>query len=220
MLTSAAAYQLWAASYDQAPNPVTALERRVLRGRITIRPGERWLDLGTGTGFWLDSALTAGADAFGVDLSPGMLHTAAANESLYRRLICADLAALPICSDWADAAICSFVLSYCRRPARAIGELARVARTVIISDLHHDAFVAGWTRSFRFSGASHQIEHFPYTQTMLDCWAAASNLKLLWRIEVPFGTSERHIFASAGKEAKFDELSRIRAILCSAWVRA
>ena len=220
MLTSAAAYRLWAASYDQMPNPVTTLERRVLRERIVIRPGERWFDLGTGTGFWLDAALVGGADAFGVDLSPEMLRTAAENKMVCRRLICADLQALPIRTDWADVGICSFVLSYCSNPARAIGELARVARTVIVSDLHPDAFIAGWTRSFHVDDESHQIEYFPYTQTMLDCWAAASNLKLLWRIEAPFGVSERRIFVRAGKETRFDELAQMRAILCSAWVRA
>jgi SAM-dependent methyltransferase len=44
--------------------------------RIGPRPGERWLDIATGTGGVAIRAAAAGADVTGVDIAPGMLEIA------------------------------------------------------------------------------------------------------------------------------------------------
>ena len=54
-------------------------------GRIAAQPGERWLDLATGTGAVAKKAARAGAVVTGIDLSPALIETArreAAEEGL------------------------------------------------------------------------------------------------------------------------------------------
>ena len=46
-LRAADAYRLWSASYDRDPNPILALERRVLRDRLGPLSGRCLLDIGT-----------------------------------------------------------------------------------------------------------------------------------------------------------------------------
>jgi len=57
----------------------------VVVGRIAAQPGERWLDLATGTGAVARKAARAGAQVTGIDLSPALIETAkqmAAEEGL------------------------------------------------------------------------------------------------------------------------------------------
>ena len=57
----------------------------VVVGRIAAQPGERWLDLATGTGAVAKKAARAGAVVTGIDLSPALIETAkreAAEEGL------------------------------------------------------------------------------------------------------------------------------------------
>jgi hypothetical protein len=70
-LSAAAAYRLWSATYDTDPNPLLALEQRVLRERLTVNSGTRVLDLATGTGRWLEYVLSMGANGFGVERAFG-----------------------------------------------------------------------------------------------------------------------------------------------------
>ena len=43
-------YRLWSGTYDRDPNPVLALERRVIRERLGPLSGRCVLDIATGTG--------------------------------------------------------------------------------------------------------------------------------------------------------------------------
>ena len=71
-------YQRLAAIYDLAARvPVVAQPRRRLFTRAGIRPGQRVLVVGVGTGQDL-AHLPAGADVTGIDLSPAMLARARA----------------------------------------------------------------------------------------------------------------------------------------------
>jgi ubiquinone/menaquinone biosynthesis C-methylase UbiE len=74
----AEAFDGWAASYDEQPNPLLALEQRVLLPRLGDVRGLDVLDAGCGTGRWL--AQLAGRSArslAGVDISSVMLGLAA-----------------------------------------------------------------------------------------------------------------------------------------------
>ena len=46
-------YRRWSEVYDDAPNPLLALEERVLGPLLAEVRGERVVDLGCGTGRWL-----------------------------------------------------------------------------------------------------------------------------------------------------------------------
>src|SRR5579863_638357 len=101
-ITASAAYPLWAESYDRDPNPLVQLEHRLLGQHLHLSSGERVLDLATGTGRWLEYALSQGVRATGADLCAEMLAIAATKRGVKGRLACADICALPFASDSAD----------------------------------------------------------------------------------------------------------------------
>lgn len=97
-----------------------------------IGPGDRLLDLGTGTGVVL-ARLAARADApreaVGVDRSGSML--AAAQDVPHAwRLLCADATALPFANESFDVVTAAYLLHLLEPPARSavIAEAARVLR--------------------------------------------------------------------------------------------
>src|SRR6202034_872141 len=114
-------------SYDDDPNPILALERRIVRERLGAVSGKRLLDIGTGTGYWLAYATSGGARAFGVDLSEEMLAVAAKKDRLRNRLIRADMNRLPVRDGAVDIAICSMALGYIPELKNLLRELARIS---------------------------------------------------------------------------------------------
>ena len=120
----------------------------------------RVLDVATGTGRWMEYAASRGARASGIDISPQMLFIAAGKPVFRVGWFWAMSSSLPFSAVAIDLAICSFALSYLPFATAAFGEMARVARRVIVSDLHPEAMLRGWTRSFQSGGRSWRIEHF------------------------------------------------------------
>jgi SAM-dependent methyltransferase len=218
-ISAAAAYRLWAGTYDQDPNPLVALEHRFLSERLDLIPGERMIDLATGTGRWLEYALTHGVRATGVDFCSEMLAVASAKRGVRGRLACADVCALPFASHSVDVAVCSFALGYIDRLDLAFREMARVARRIVTSDLHPDAVRAGWVRSFRDSSGSYEIEHHDHLRDRIETCARAAGLRPSWKLDASFGEPERVLFDRAGKADVFIGARRVPAILISAWVR-
>ena len=217
-ISVAAAYRLWAGTYDQDPNPLVALEHRILSARLDLIPGERMIDLATGTGRWLEYALAHSVRATGVDLCSEMLEVAATKPGVRGRLACADVCALPYASHSMDLAVCSFALGYIKRLDLVFREMARVARRIITSDLHPDAVRAGWVRSFRDSSGSYEIRHHSHLWDRIESCARAAGLRPSWRLDASFGEEERALFVHAGKADAFVVARRVPAILISAWV--
>ena len=212
------AYRRWAATYDQEPNALLALEERVLDGRIGPLEGRRFIDVGSGTGRWLARAQSLGARIAGFDLCHEMLRKSA----LAGHNAAADAAALPVRDGVADVTLCSFVLSYVPSLDAAVGEMARITRRggmVIVSDLHPEAAQAGWVRSFRYGGQAYEIEHSQYSANELGAAARRSGLEAAWRLDARFGEPEREIFRRAGKEECFDTVCRTPAVLITAWIK-
>lgn len=220
VVTAAEGYRLWSAAYDETPNPLLALEMRILRERLGELDGQRILDAGSGTGRWMSYAQSAGARVFGVDACREMALQAERKPGLRGRSVLADIRAIPVRERVVDMAICSFTLGYLPSIDVALRELARVARRVIASDLHPDAVRAGWTRSFRSSGLVHTLVHYEHPTAEVDECARRAGLTLEWRIEASFGEPERRIFQSAGKHAAFERVRSIPALLITAWNRA
>jgi ubiquinone/menaquinone biosynthesis C-methylase UbiE len=218
VLPSADAYRLWSASYDTGPNPLLALEQRVLLERLIVTRVTRVLDLATGTGRWLAYALSKGAHGFGVDLSPEML-AVAARKGMTGRLAQATLTALPFPDNFADLGICSFALGYLRSPEAAFREMARTCRRVIVSDLHPDAARAGWVRTFHAGEQKYEVASHRHSRELLNRYARAAGLKPAWQREASFGEPERQLFQQAGKNADFEGARQIPAVLISCWTR-
>jgi SAM-dependent methyltransferase len=211
------AHQIWAADYDAGPNPLLALETRLLTGRLEPLGGRVFVDVGAGTGRWMVHARTRGAKVFGFDLCREMLMAAAAKPGLAGRLALADACALPLATGIADVAVCSLALAYFPSLRAAICELSRVASRVVVSDLHPEALRQGWTRSFRAAGQVYEIGHYAYSEAELDEAADNAGLEPFWRVAAAFDESERTIFRAAGKEEVFDRVRATPALLVTAW---
>jgi SAM-dependent methyltransferase len=210
-------YRLWSPQYDATPNPLLALEGRVLADRLGSVQGMRILDAGSGTGRWMEWAAVRGGRVFGVDACHEMIVEAARKPGLAGRTAMADVSAMPLSNDSFDLVLCSFTLGYSSSVLAVMEELARVAGQVVVTDLHPIAARAGWTRSFRAAGEMYELAHYPHSIEDLDAAADAAGLVLMWREEVSFGEPERDIFRRAGKERAFDDASRIPAVVLSAW---
>ncbi len=219
VLAAREAYRLWAGTYDDGPNPLVALESRLVGGRLEPLIGRRILDVAAGTGRWMRYALTRGADAFGIDVCPEMLAQAATIPETAGRLLVANARDLPFAADTFDLAVCSFGISYFEDAASAVREMARVAGRVVISDMHPHAVQAGWKRGFRADGTAYTVETRAWSGSDLNRWARAAGLRAEWRLEGRFDEPELEIFRRAGRESTFEEVQRVPAVLVTGWVR-
>ena len=217
ILSPERAYEIWSETYDSDPNPVLALETRILAPRLGDLADKTVLDVATGTGRWMEHVLSKGARAMGVDVSAPMLRVAASKPALSNRLVLANASVLPFRSRSIDLAICSFALSYFPFPTAAFSEMARVARRVIVSDLHPTAMLRGWTRSFRNGDQSCEIGHFCHSLTDLNDPARAAGMTLEWTAEASFDLPEVSCFERAGKRALFDEVRKTPAVFAACW---
>jgi malonyl-CoA O-methyltransferase len=212
-------YRLWAAGYDEGPNPLLALEMRMLSQRLGTLNGLRVLDAGSGTGRWMLQAASRGARVFGIDTCREMVLKAGQKLGLRGLSALADIRRIPLPDDTFDLSLSSFTVGYLPSPGVAFRELARVARRVIVSDLHPDAARAGWTRSFRVGNRNYEFVHYEHSAGELDWCARSAGLVPEWRIEAAFGEPEREIFRRAGKENAFEKTRGVPAVLINSWRR-
>jgi ubiquinone/menaquinone biosynthesis C-methylase UbiE len=219
MVTAVQGYQMWSAHYDSTPNPLLALESRMLVPRLGALGGRTVLDVGTGTGRWMSYSAAQGAHTLGLDLSAQMLRVAGAKAVLFGKLVLGDASSLPFESGSFDLAICSFALSYLDDPEPAFAEMARVARRVVITDFHPAAARLGWTRGYRTGNQSVEIEHFCHSFEDLDLIAHASGMTFEWRTEEKFGLPELPLFELAGKKDRFDSVRHTPAVFAASWVK-
>jgi malonyl-CoA O-methyltransferase len=221
-VTAIEGHRIWASSYDRGPNPLLALETRLLVDRLGPLRGSRFLDVACGTGRWMLLARELGAQALGMDLCAEMLLEASRKAGLAGSLSLADASHIPVADGVADVTLCSFALGYVACPHRAIAEMARVTRKgarVIVTDLHPSALAAGWTRSFRSDGKVYEIDHHLHSIANWEAAAKSAGLAFDWRLDAGFDEPEREIFRQAGKGASFAELSRIPALLAMGWAK-
>ena len=212
-------YRLWSSGYDCSANPLLALEMRAIRKRLGPLSGLRLVDVACGTGRWMSYAAVRGASVIGLDLSPDMLSFAAGKASLTGCVAVADMRAIPLANRAADLAMCSFGLGYLDSIAGAMAEMARIARRVIVSDLHPAAVAAGWSRSFRAGTRVYEIRSYSHAFDALDDAARAVGFELHWETEAHFGEPERALFQAAGKEDRFLSAQQIPAIFARCWGR-
>ncbi|GIW04379.1 MAG: hypothetical protein KatS3mg059_0999 [Thermomicrobiales bacterium] len=107
------------------------LESEVIFQLLALQPGERLLDLGTGTGRYAVEAAARGAWVTGVDASPAMLSVARERVRASRqpiRLVRADLARLPFPDGSFDAAVAVTSLCFVADPLAVLREARRVLR--------------------------------------------------------------------------------------------
>jgi ubiquinone/menaquinone biosynthesis C-methylase UbiE len=216
-------HRLWAASYDNHPNPLLALDLRVLSERLGPLKGLRIFDVACGTGRWMSAALLEGANVTGIDLCREMLTIAASKPALRGRLALAQADALPVVDGSADLVLCSFAMSYFPSAAAALAEMARITRRggrVVISDLHPDACDAGWKRSFRSGGSVYELIHHNYSNAQLNAAAEQLALRHAWQADTHFDAPEREIFQKAGRDFQFLMACGIQALHVVCWEKS
>ena len=208
-MTVVEAYRRIAPIYDDAPNPLLALEQRTLAPLLPELRGRVVADIGAGTGRWLHHASANGARTIALDRSPEMLARAP------QPRIQADANALPLHDNSADVLLCAFTLGYA---PTCFAELARVTRpggTLIVTDVHPDAIARGWSRTFRVDGEILEPAHYRYSLDAL----THPRLTQTHLIEPSLGEPERPVFARAGKLAAFYEASFHPAIFVALWTK-
>jgi ubiquinone/menaquinone biosynthesis C-methylase UbiE len=108
---------------------------------LGLRPGDRVLDAGCGTGRALPplrAAVGPSGVVLGVDLTPAMLREAVrAGRDRDGALLLADVAALPLRSHALDAVFGAGLISHLPSPAENLRELARVVRPGGVLALFH-----------------------------------------------------------------------------------
>lgn len=209
-------YALWAATYDHEPNPLLALEERVLEPRLPDVRGRTVLDVGCGTGRWLIRLRRRGAHwGVGIDLSTEMLRCAASKCPRRAWLARADALALPLRAKTMDLIICSFTLGHIDNLSRLAKELARVARKgadVYLSGLHPEARAQGWRCAFHHEAETVEIPEFYQPLEMAPRFFSAEGFEFTGLLEPHFGNEERPIFVSAGKAGQFESATTVPAI--------
>lgn len=212
-------YALWAPSYDHDPNPLLALEERTLEGLLPDLAGKPVLDIGCGTGRWLQRRFRS---ATGVDLSADMLSQASKKPGLQGRLVRGDCLALPFRSEAADFVMCSFVIGHVRDLNMFARELARVTRPradCYVTDVHPAACAMDWRTSFRHAGGRTEIVTFARSVAGIQDVITTQGFGLIGSFEPCLGAAEKPIFERARKQHLFDQLAEIPALLVCHFTR-
>jgi ubiquinone/menaquinone biosynthesis C-methylase UbiE len=106
---------------------VDEMEKDLLYHLADLRPSERILDVGTGTGHFALDLAERGGMVVGVDLSRSML-TVARGKDPSARLVRGDAAALPLRDMAFDLVFSVTMLEFVARPQQAVSHLWRVVR--------------------------------------------------------------------------------------------
>lgn len=125
-------YDRWASVYDRLWRHYVDQTIPVLWDAAAVRPGERVLDVGCGTGAFETHAIAAGAEnsMVGVDLSEKMLDRARAKCADASQITFqqADVHALPFSPDRFDVVVSGNTFHYFDAPDQALAEMRRVLR--------------------------------------------------------------------------------------------
>ena len=162
-------YDAWAETYPAtAHNPVMRAEQAVVEPVLRRLSPRRALDVGTGSGRYLDVLTSIGASAVGVDFSMRMLTKSRGSR------VCADARRLPIRSASMDLVNASLMVGDVDDLAAWAREMTRVLVSgghLVYSDFHPNWTRFDWRRTFRDAGgATHEI---PFEAHALETHAEA-----------------------------------------------
>jgi cytosine/adenosine deaminase-related metal-dependent hydrolase/ubiquinone/menaquinone biosynthesis C-methylase UbiE len=215
--SSSDVFDTWAQVYDEQPNPLLMLEQRFLSQLLPDVSGLDVLDVGCGTGRWLQLLVSRGpASLTGVDSSPKMLHHAATKLGTACSLRLGSCVALPILNATMDLVVSSFVLSYLENLQIFARELHRVTRpgaTVFLTDMHPETAASrNWTRSFTHEDSKETIRAHRYSLQKITDIFQAHGFELLTNIQPSFDSEERRVFEENGRPELYEACANLPAI--------
>lgn len=126
----ASTWSLGGQAYDDISRQIaSALAHCVVR--FDPQPGERVLDLATGTGMTARLLAARGVDVIGIDIAAGLIEAARQQPAPARgsiRFEIGDAESLPLADGSVDGITSTFGVMFATRPEAVAGELARVCR--------------------------------------------------------------------------------------------
>ncbi|HEY4354654.1 MAG TPA: methyltransferase domain-containing protein [Acidobacteriaceae bacterium] len=215
--SNAGAFAAWAEAYDNQPNPLIALEGRYLGCLLPRLRGLDVVDIGCGTGRWLERmAAERPRTLCGVDSSPAMLQRAAARGLAGVRLLQAEGSDLPLAASSADVILGTFMLGYVEDVDRFAREIARIAKpqaTVFLSDMHPaTAQQLGWKRVANPGATPIPLATFHHDPQPLIAAFERAGFAMRALIEPGFEPPERSIFEGAAHLHRMEEAEGYPAI--------
>lgn len=139
-------------------------------------------------------------------------------------LAAADVRALPFASAAFDVVWCRLVIGHLPSVDAVYAELARVCRpggTVIVTDFHPEAALAGHTRAFRdASGHLHHVEHHIHLPEDHRRAASAAGLDLAEVRDGAVGPELRPFYERAGRLDRYEADAGLPIVLALAFRRA
>lgn len=188
-----AAYRRYAGIYDTLFGPVLQPGRRAVLDALKLRPGDRVLEVGVGTGLSLP-LYPRDVRVTGVDVSREMLEKARARVTRGRlehveALLEMDAEAMAFPDASFDKVVAMYVVSVVARPARLLEELHRVCRPdgeiFIVNHFHSDNRILGALEK-ALAGFSSQLGFHPdfdLRQMLPDYHNGdVSRVNLFWKI--------------------------------------
>ncbi|MDX8410250.1 MAG: methyltransferase domain-containing protein [Mariprofundaceae bacterium] len=154
-------YARLAPAYDDRWSFYTEATIRETMKRLSLKPGERLLDVGCGTGalLWAVSAAFPDIEAAGVDPSLEMLRLARRKLPHRMPLEAGWAESLPFRDNSFDVVVSCSAFHYCRHPHAALAEAGRVLNPggrIVITDWCHDYLSCRLCSLYlRFSGRAH-----------------------------------------------------------------
>jgi len=123
---AAAVWSAGGPDYDKiSEHPCDAIEH--LASRILLKPGERFLDIATGTGWTARRLAAHGADVVGIDVGASVIEVAKTfAPSIDFRV--GDAGAVEFAHESFDGITSTFGIMFAARPTDAAGELTRVCK--------------------------------------------------------------------------------------------
>jgi cytosine/adenosine deaminase-related metal-dependent hydrolase/SAM-dependent methyltransferase len=216
-LSPADGYRVWASCYDRNPNPMLCLEKRFLEPLLPPVKGLDVVDLGCGTGRWLEILRSMGPGSLlGVDSSPEMLEIARRKLGRTAKIVLADCADFPFERCSADIILCSFVLSYVEDAQAFLAKLSILLKaegSVFLTDLHPEtASRLNWRRGVQVEDEFREIRTFRRSIDEVIALCESMDLTASVCLEPRFGEPERSIFCAAGKQDHFETVKQHPAI--------
>jgi len=204
------AYRTGARRYDTAPNLMLSLERRYLEPLLPSASGLDVVDLGCGTGRWLEILRAAGPrNLLGVDTSLDMLRQAKRKLRNAATLLRADGVVAPLAPASADLVLGNFVMSYIEDgPAFVANARAalRKSGSLFLTDVHPGtSSTLQWRRGVQGEDGFREIHTFERSIDTVIALCQHAGLRLCARLEPCFGEVERDVFVAAGKLNCFEQ---------------
>src|ERR1700722_2532094 len=211
------AFDTWADVYDSQPNPLLALEQRLLGPMLPDVRGLDVLDAGCGTGRWLHQlAEKSPRSLLGADISPQMLLLAAAKLNHNCDLRLGSSTALPFSNGVADVGVSCFVISYVddlKTFAREIDRVARPGTTIFLTDMHPETEASrNWKRSPAAGDSSNGLQARGWSLQEITLAFLERGFQLVSLVEPAFSLEERQVFEQCGRLDLYESAAELPAI--------